>query len=334
MSESNVFVLPTPPTLANLSWRPLTLADAAAIHRHSVACYQVDGQESPQSEAELTEILDFLSEKLATDTLAAFTPDGDLAAFALLFLPPAGDEQKVNLNGSVHVDYRGQGLGGFVLAWMEARARQLLADVDTSVPQVLQTSVRDHHTDRIALLTAHGFHADRYFYRMERDLSQPIAERPLPPDLTFTTWTPDLDEAMRLAFNDSFRDHYGFMPMDENLWRRFFTGKETFRADLTTLAVHADQVIGFCMSSVDTFRNEQQGRLEGVMEDIGVIRGWRKRGIASALIVAAMQRFRDAGLDYAMLSVDTENPTGALGLYETLGFRAVRRGVNYCKAVE
>ena len=40
-----------------------------------------------------------------------------------------------------------------------------------------------------------------------------------------------------------------------------------------------------------------------------------------------MRAFRDAGLDAATLGVDAENPTGALGVYERVGFRPVRRSV-------
>ena len=35
----------------------------------------------------------------------------------------------------------------------------------------------------------------------------------------------------------------------------------------------------------------------------------------------SLRRLRSAGMTDAMLGVDTENPTGALGLYEGLGFR-------------
>ena len=38
-----------------------------------------------------------------------------------------------------------------------------------------------------------------------------------------------------------------------------------------------------------------------------------------------MRAFKEAGLDYAMLGVDAQNPTGALGLYEGLGFTVIKR---------
>jgi ribosomal protein S18 acetylase RimI-like enzyme len=40
-----------------------------------------------------------------------------------------------------------------------------------------------------------------------------------------------------------------------------------------------------------------------------------------------MRAFAEAGLDAATLSVDTANPTGAVGIYERLGFRPIRRTV-------
>jgi ribosomal protein S18 acetylase RimI-like enzyme len=40
-----------------------------------------------------------------------------------------------------------------------------------------------------------------------------------------------------------------------------------------------------------------------------------------------MRAFRDTGFDAAILGVDAENPTGALGVYERVGFGPVRRSV-------
>ena len=42
-----------------------------------------------------------------------------------------------------------------------------------------------------------------------------------------------------------------------------------------------------------------------------------------------MQRYREEGFDRAALDVDSENPTGALGVYERVGFTTQRRWTNY-----
>jgi ribosomal protein S18 acetylase RimI-like enzyme len=53
--------------------------------------------------------------------------------------------------------------------------------------------------------------------------------------------------------------------------------------------------------------------------------------VASALIVRALHGLRDRGIAEAALGVDAQNPTGALRLYEGLGFRRLRTGVCYAK---
>jgi ribosomal protein S18 acetylase RimI-like enzyme len=43
------------------------------------------------------------------------------------------------------------------------------------------------------------------------------------------------------------------------------------------------------------------------------------------LLVQSIGMFREMGMDETALGVDTENPSGALGLYEGLGYREVGR---------
>ena len=47
-----------------------------------------------------------------------------------------------------------------------------------------------------------------------------------------------------------------------------------------------------------------------------------------------MEAFTSEDLDYASLGVDAENLTGALQLYERLGFEPVKRFVAYAKAIK
>jgi ribosomal protein S18 acetylase RimI-like enzyme len=44
-----------------------------------------------------------------------------------------------------------------------------------------------------------------------------------------------------------------------------------------------------------------------------------------------MSAFKSEGLDFATLGVDAENLTGALQLYEGLGFEAVKRYISFVK---
>lgn len=331
MSELNS--LPKPNDFPELTWRDARLEDASAIRELSVAAVEVDGLDGPQPVAEIKQIFSIIGDDAATDTLLALDKQENVMAMAFVFvLPPGEDERQVRIGGSVHVDYRGRGIGSYLMRWMEARARQKLAGADDGLLQRVLTNCRDHQTDRIALFEKHGFQAIRYFYKMKRDLTVPIPEKTLLPELTLTTWTADLDTALWEAFNDSFRDHFGFVPFTPELWKKIISGGPHFRRDLTYLALNDEgQVVGFLISDVDASRNAGREKSEASMGQIGVIRGWRKQGIASALIVQAMRTYKDAGFDYAVLGVDTENPTGALQLYENLGFASVRRGIAFVK---
>jgi len=66
----------------------------------------------------------------------------------------------------------------------------------------------------------------------------------------------------------------------------------------------------------------------------GVRRPWRKQGLARALIARSLSQLRELGMTEASLTVDTENPSGALRLYEGLGYRPVKRGSVYRKPLD
>jgi ribosomal protein S18 acetylase RimI-like enzyme len=54
---------------------------------------------------------------------------------------------------------------------------------------------------------------------------------------------------------------------------------------------------------------------------VGTLPGHRGRGLAAALLGHCLQECAAAGYDEASLSVDAENPTGALAIYRRAGFR-------------
>ncbi|HEY7413564.1 MAG TPA: GNAT family N-acetyltransferase, partial [Ktedonobacteraceae bacterium] len=56
------------------------------------------------------------------------------------------------------------------------------------------------------------------------------------------------------------------------------------------------------------------------------------RGIARALLARSLALHRDKGMLEAALGVEPENPTGALHLYESMGFQVVDRNLVYTKA--
>lgn len=61
----------------------------------------------------------------------------------------------------------------------------------------------------------------------------------------------------------------------------------------------------------------------GSIQNLGVLSGWRGRGLGEALLLQALHGFRSVGLGRAQLEVTAQNDT-AIRLYRRLGFRRAK----------
>jgi ribosomal protein S18 acetylase RimI-like enzyme len=78
---------------------------------------------------------------------------------------------------------------------------------------------------------------------------------------------------------------------------------------------------------------EATGRREAYVGKVGTRRESRGRGLASILLQHCMKAYQQAGYDEASLDVDSENPTGALGVYKRAGFEVESKQTDYCLRV-
>ena len=162
----------------------------------------------------------------ATDTLLALTPSGDAAALAMTYVPREVEtEHRAYVWAQVHPRHRSPVIEDFVVRWCETRARQILAQRKDDLPRLLRGGAMSHDQARIDLFTRHGYKPIRHFFEMRRDLAHPIASPTLPPHLHVQPWRDELDRPVFDAFNEAFRDHWGFEPVSEEVWRLFFTGQ-------------------------------------------------------------------------------------------------------------
>ena len=64
-----------------------------------------------------------------------------------------------------------------------------------------------------------------------------------------------------------------------------------------------------------------------------MLRAHRGLGLGRALLLEGMRALRRRGCTHLMLGVDSDNPTGALRLYESVGFREWRTSVAFRKVL-
>lgn len=322
--------LPVPAHPDVATWRPITVDDADAIMVTRTAMDRVDHPEWMTSRADVVDELTGSHVEPRVDTLLALDAVGAVLGYGIVLLGQ-GQETRVQsyLIGGVHPSYRGRGIGRLLLGWQYGRSLQQLASSTKALPGRSMLSVDEINTSAQSLAVRNGMQLARYFTGMERDLAEPIPDIPLPDDVRIVRYSPDLSEATRAARNDSFRDHWGSQPTVAERWESFVFSPE-FRADLSFVAVTQDangddRVVAFGMTSINEDDWEAAGAKTGYISLIGVVRDWRGKKLAPAVLAAVLRAYRDAGLDKALLDVDSESPTGANTLYERMLFTPVTR---------
>jgi mycothiol synthase len=158
-----------------------------------------------------------------------------------------------------------------------------------------------------------------------------MAPLQVPSGITVRKWEDALLSDSHRVHNRSFTDHWGSQPISESRWRQ--KRNEFHLSGASFVAYDGDEPVGYVMSAAFPHDFEDKGRSEAWVEGLGVLRSHRRRGIASTLVTLAMDGFKRLGMQYAVLDVDSESPTGAHRLYESLGFVHHRREIAYIKNI-
>jgi ribosomal protein S18 acetylase RimI-like enzyme len=218
------------------------------------------------------------------------------------------------------------GLDTALLDWCERRALEVAA-VEVA-PRRRLTATAMVGSERHTVLVGRGFQPLRYGHMMIRPHLRDVPAGELPAGVEIRPVTCEQLRAIFEADAAAFRDHWGNVePTEEDFARFVEDAASGTGSSLWQVAWSGDEVVG----QVRTFANEGEremfGRHRAWTEHISTARAWRERGIATALVCASLRQLAAAGYEEAALGVDSENRSGALGLYESLGYAVVATDV-------
>jgi GNAT superfamily N-acetyltransferase len=218
----------------------------------------------------------------------------------------------------VRPDWRGRGIARALLEVNTYRAREL-ASARADGQWRMGTITADTEVHRTRLLEESGYHKERWYLEMLRDLREPIEVVPLPDGIEVRLARPEERRGVFEAMWEAFRGSFAFREMDEKDWTGFLESPE-FQPDLWVVAWDGDLVTGSVLSWIDEEENQRQDRLWGYNDSVAVTAAYRRRGLAKALLSRSLVVLRDHGMEQARLGVDTKNPADALTLYSSQGY--------------
>ena len=260
--------------------------------------------------------------------------DGDLMVGYTTVMRRSSADPVHDMNqwGGVHPAYRGRGIGTGLLEWAEAAAVRMHLEHFPARAASLGCYVLTTNTAAVELFAARGYKQSRWFHEMVRDLKAGIASRELPADIEVAGFTPERSDDALLVRNESFHDHWGSTEVTKESWAFRIAGR-SFRPRLSFIAYSAGEPIGIVISHEFDGYYEKTGIKDAHINLVGTRRAARGRGIASALVTLALRAAEADGYDTVSLSVDAKSPTGAIRIYERLGFATELTRVNIARPI-
>ncbi len=300
------------------SVRPMRLDDVPAI----VAMLNVEAEQMTGEPQFVVEdyVIDLQEPgfELERQTRIVHTADGRVAAVAEIH----GHAPYVRMTAWVRVapEHGGQGLGNALLRWCEEEAQTRIPLAPDGARVALQAHALGANEAARALLATAGYGHVRNFNSLRIELPEAPPPPRWPEGIRVRTWEPDIDaRVVYAAVDESFSDHWGHVsPGDDSAFERWLHNKlndPTHDPTLQFLALDGDEIAGvcLCMSPLEPPFHF------GWVEQLGVRRPWRQRGLAQALLLHSFGEYYRRGTHKVGLGVDADSLTGATRLYEKVG---------------
>jgi ribosomal protein S18 acetylase RimI-like enzyme len=225
---------------------------------------------------------------------------------------------------------RGKGIEKSVFEYLMQRLKKVADTHPADAAKYYQTWSQSNKEFYNQVVEEIEFTPARYIIGMVRPCSQPIEITPLPEGIEIR---PVEESQMRAIFdaeNEAFLDHWGSIDPTETNYQQWLE-EPIHKPELWKVAWDGDQVVGMVRSYISEAENKDFKRKRGYTEEISVRRPWRRKGIARALLTRSIKMFIEMGMEETALGVDTENPSGALKLYQDVGYTEEKRFITYRK---
>jgi len=222
--------------------------------------------------------------------------------------------------GVIAIDRHGQGLGTGLVEEIERRAAVMAERAPAGQRVLMHMGALAGEPQISALLSGRGYEEVRRFWRMGIEFEGP-PDPPRPIEgMNIRPFAPGDESETYRCLAEAFEDHWGDGFSTEEQWiKRHIEAAEEFHPDHWFLAWSNDEVAGALIGQPRAV----QDPAFGYIEQLGVRRAHRGRGVGEALLRTSFCHLYESGRGGALLHVDSDSPTGADRLYERVGMTAI-----------
>jgi ribosomal protein S18 acetylase RimI-like enzyme len=215
----------------------------------------------------------------------------------------------------IHPHAQSDDLLAQILAWGQLRAQRHAERCGECA--TLCVPLRDDDRRDSVLLERQGFTPEVWStLRMARLLHTPIPDPAVPEGCTIRQLAGEGELEAIVALHQQV-----FTTTSARDERLALMHDPDYRPDLDLVAVAPNGAFAaLCICSINAEEDRHPAHREGWIELIGTHPGFRRRGLAQALLLTGLQRLRSHGLDTALLGTTSWN-TPAQHLYAMHGFR-------------
>ncbi|MFM8777719.1 MAG: GNAT family N-acetyltransferase [Acidimicrobiaceae bacterium] len=245
-----------------------------------------------------------------------------------VFLPSETKEERCYICGGVLPEFRQSGIGTALMSWAVEHGEQLLQSTGRTIPKFLRTHVSQLNDSAAKLFTQFNMKSVRFEEDLIIDLTSIPAPQPTA-NYSITPWSTSRNAEAHTVKDLAFRDHWGSTPTSQEHWQQLVHGS-TARPEHSFFAISpADKIIGLLLTHRYESDDDLLGKKIGWIDKLCTLSEFRNQAVARNLIAHALAKYKDLGLTHAALTVDTQNPTGAYGLYTKLGFKFFRGATTF-----
>lgn len=190
--------------------------------------------------------------------------------------------------------------------------------------------------DHIEFLEKSGFNLARKTSLMEIDLTEISSNVIGNTMITIRSFQKQWEEDIRTLSwlrNECSKEQYNYRPTKVEETRYFLVNNPYSYLEVF-FAASGEKDIGYLVVAIDKKYKVEKNSRTGIILAVGVLKAYRRSGIGTKLVLHGLEVLKAKGMTSAMLDVDDLNQTGAMRLYEKIGFRVIEKYLTYEKTFE